>query len=176
MSFVPRWVYYRAKSAYFQFRVQISLVEHTLLAVPIANCKFGVYVHILYPFTLSFTLLLFVFRVCAIYNNNRSVVAVFSLSWLTVLGTSIMIPLGASASNIGTTNYCIQTSVKPYAKYSGFFPLAHDTLVFVATSWGFLRNSYVGVSFKNMYKVMILGKHLPGFSKSILHDGQAYFL
>jgi hypothetical protein len=32
------------------------------------------------------------------------------------------------------------------------------------------------VNMKNGIKVMVLGKHLPAFSKSILRDGQFYYL
>ncbi len=87
-----------------------------------------------------------------------------------------MVPIASEAMAIGATNYCMIRPGEVYMKILTFIPFAHETLVFFASSWAFIRRSYVDVSIKNGIRVMILGRHLPAFSKSILHGGQAYFL
>jgi len=52
----------------------------------------------------------------------------------------------------------------------------HDGLIFMAASWAFMRNSFSDVNVTNSIKVMVFGRNLPAFSKSILQNGQAYFL
>ncbi len=155
-----------------------ELMVRTLpLAVPVGNCLNVIRgIHSIYPLTVPTTVLLFVFRVCALFNNNKFVVVFFSLSWLAVLASSFTLPIGAQAVAIGNTNYCASGAGKPFTRVVTFVPFVHETLVFFATSWAFMRRSYVDVNVKNGVKVMILGRHLPAFSKSILHDGQAYYL
>ena len=133
-------------------------------------------VSLLYPFTIPLTVLLFVMRVSALYNNNKYVVVFFSITWLSVLAACIAVPIGAIGTQIGTTKYCIEDKTPLAAKLSSFCPFLHDSLVFIATSWALMRSSYSEVNVKNGFRVMVLGRHLPAFSKSILRDGQAYFL
>lgn len=130
----------------------------------------------LFPLTMPSNTLLFVFRVCALYNDNKYVVAIFSLSWLLVLGLSIAVPIGNTAVNIGTTKYCVFTRRKSSTSLAVFYPFVHETMVFIATSWALLRNSYIDINIKNGFKVVVMGNFLPAFSKSVLHDGQAYYL
>lgn len=147
-------------------------------ATPVKNCNFVRYVDFLYPLTLPVTLLLFVFRVCALYNNDKYVVAFFSLTWLSVLGSSIAFALGVHGKEIARTGYCLETVTQPIGIVATVLPAAHDTFVFWATSWAFMwhsastSESRVTEGFKNM----VLAKHLPAFSKSLLRDGQAYYL
>jgi hypothetical protein len=54
--------------------------------------------------------------------------------------------------------------------------LVHDTLIFLATSWAFVSRSYTDRSVKAILKDVFLGKNLPLFTRSILRDGQAYYL
>jgi hypothetical protein len=56
-------------------------------------------------------------------------------------------------------------------------PAVNDTLVFLATSWAFKWNSLApSGNVKEGLNIMVLGKNLPAFSKSILRNGQAYYL
>lgn len=133
-------------------------------------------IELIYPFTLPATHLLFVFRISALYNNNKYVIAFFYLSWLGVLGSSILLPIGISGANIAFTKYCVQNELKAYTKIGIILPPVNDTLVFFATSWAIFMNVYVETSVKNGFDVMVLGRHLPAFSRSILQNGQAYYL
>ena len=115
-------------------------------------------------------------RVFALYDRNKYVVAFFFITWLSVLGSCIAVPIGAIGFNIGPTKYCHGRKTKIANTLSIFFPFLHDSLIFVATSWALMRNSYADINKKNGFEIMVLGRHLPTFSKSILHDGQFYYL
>lgn len=78
--------------------------------------------------------------------------------------------------NIGTTKYCINDKSESYVALAAIMPLINDFLVFCATSYALLGNSYADITLKNGFKVLIWGKYLPAFSKAVLKDGQAYYL
>jgi len=122
------------------------------------------------------TLLLFVLRTSALYNNNRYIVGLLSMSWLGVLICSILVPFGVSGYAIAKTGYCIEVKTALAGGFAEISPFVHDTIVFFATSWALSKSSYPHDNAKGKLQAMFLGKYLPTFSKSILHDGQAYYL
>ena len=121
------------------------------------------------------TLLLFVLRVCALYHNQKWVVAFFFLSWIAVLCTSIMLSMGTNGKR-SPPNYCLEVKSTSSSRIAAITPFVHDTLVYLATSWAFMRNSYMEPNVQNGVAVMVWGKHLPAFSRSMLRNGQAYYL
>jgi hypothetical protein len=87
-----------------------------------------------------------------------------------------MVPIGTRALKIGTTKHCSDGKTELARLLASFSVVIHDSLIFLATSWALMRNSYSDISMKGSVRVMFLGRHLPAFSKSILRDGQAYYL
>ena len=122
------------------------------------------------------TTLPLVMRVCALCNNNKYLVAFFTFSWLSVLASFIIVPFGVAGKQVGNTKYCYEVKSETAAMASAVSILVLDILIFVVTSAVFMNSSYGDVSIKKGYKAMLLGKHLPAFSRSILRGGQAYFL
>jgi hypothetical protein len=116
-------------------------------------------------------------RVSALYPNNKYVIVFFSMTWLFVLSTHILVSVDTIGVNIGTTKYCsfyLRTNLVNLLTSSSVF--VHDGLIFIATSWAFMRNSFSDVNLENGIRVMVFGGNLPAFSKFILRDGQVYFL
>ena len=128
-----------------------------------------------FPFTVPSITLLVVFRACALYRNNPYVVTFFSCSWLVLVVACVTVPVASTAVNIGITEYCTP-QVRSLVSFGIIYVPIHETLIFLATSWAFLQSSYTDTNVTNGLRVMVLGKFLPEFSKSILHDGQAYYL
>src|SRR5258707_3995113 len=118
-------------------------------AIPVHDCDYIRYVSILYIFPIPLGVLPLVVRVFALYGNNKYVIAFFSITWLSVLGACVAMPIGTVGKSIGTTKYCYQDISHLAHALSSFCPFVHDSLIFVATSWAFTRNSYSHVSFKN---------------------------
>ena len=163
-------------SSYPKFLYQRTHLDVALLASPIGNCNLIRYVNFLYPFTLPLGILHFIPRVSAMYLNNKFVVAFFTCSWLGVLAMSILWPFGVQGMKLGPSGYCFEIKLHSTASIHALVLLVHDSLVFLATSWAFIPLSYSTKNAKGMFKVVILGKNLPKFTKSVLRDGQAYYL
>ena len=125
------------------------------------------------------TVLPFVVRVFALYRNNRCykyIVVFFSVTWLFVLGSCIMMPIGVISITTGTRKYCLQSKLLSLPELR-IFLFIHDSFIFLATSWALMRNAYdTKLGVKKGISAMVLSRHLLPFSKSILRDGQAYYL
>ncbi|KAF9045140.1 hypothetical protein BJ165DRAFT_1475549 [Panaeolus papilionaceus] len=143
------------------------------------NCNhFDQVVTTFYPLAIPMTALLFLFRVRAVFDRNKYVVAFFTFMWLAVLGGCITVSQGVTGANIGPTKYCINFAFKPYIGAGGIIPVVNDTLVFLAISWRLLANArtQLGLQTRMNLKELIAGDYLPAFSRAIFQDGQAYYL
>ncbi|KAH9475853.1 hypothetical protein JR316_0011413 [Psilocybe cubensis] len=138
--------------------------------------KFEEWMAWIYTGAISFTSLLFTFRVRAIFEGNRYVTAFFGILWLVVVGTALMTTQGDTAGQIGSTKSCVNEHFKEYVTGSAIAPLVNDTLVFLAISWRLMQNSLLGNDRKFCIRAMILGKRMPSFSRALLKDGQVYYL
>ena len=148
-----------------------------ILATPIGDCDYIRRVSFLYPVALPFTVLLLVFRVVTLHKNSKYAIAFFGLSWLALLGTSIAVSMGVVGMQIGKTPYCVETKSQTHWQLLGVVgPVVHDTLIFLATTWVVIKNSYIETNVENSFRIVVLGKCLPSLSKSLLRDGQLYFL
>ena len=142
-----------------------------------ADCNLLRRVSLIFPFTLPLTILPLTVRVCCLYNRNKYVVTFFSLLWLTVLATCIGMPIIFRGYRIGDTQYCALKMTPGFIMNAhAICPLINDVIIFAATSWRLMRFSYPKFSFGSGLKPMVFGKHLCVLSKSMLRDGQAYFL
>jgi len=120
--------------------------------------------------------LLFFFRIRAIFDRNKSVVAFFALLWVMVFAGSLLAIPGIAATNIGPTNYCMITKVESYVVAAVMIPLANDTLVFLAISWRLMECSQAEISMKTGFRILAFGHYLLPLSKALLQDGQMYYL
>jgi len=131
----------------------------------------------IFPFTLPLTILPLTVRVCCLYNANKYVITVFSFLWLTVLSACIGMPFVFIGYRIGHTQYCgLKMAPGFIMDAHAICPLVNDIMIFGATSWALMGFSYPKMSFGRGLKLMVFGKHLCVLSKSMLRDGQAYFL
>ena len=108
--------------------------------------------------------------------NSKYAVAFFGLSWLAILANSIFVSMGVVGMQIGRTPYCVEIKFQRQSILGAIGPIVHDTLIFMATAWAFMKNSCIEANVKNSFQFMVLRRHLPAFSKSLLRDGQLYFL
>lgn len=150
-----------------------------LTAAPVGHCSALRWAgDAIYPIALPATTLMFFFRTRAVYANNIYVTAFSFVLWLSVLATCTSVVPAESAGNIGPTQYCLITGIKPYGAGSGITVLIHDTCVFFAISWRLMQNSYIGETYgwRAALQVFFSGKYLPTFSKTLLLHGQYYYL
>jgi len=153
-----------------------TYVQIRILAAPIGNCNYMRRVGFLHAIAVPFTVLLLVFRVVALYTDRKYAVAFFGLFWLAFLANSIAASIMVKGMPIGNTPYCAEGTSPTRAILSVIGPIVHDTLIFMATAWAFMKDSYIKTNVENSFNIIVLGRHLPAFSKSLLRDGQLYFL
>jgi len=129
-----------------------------------------------YPFAAPGTAALFFFRVRAVYDRSKIVTAVFGTLWLATLSAAIALPFMVKGEHIGTTDYCIQSSVASGASAVLIINACSDTLVFLAISWRIARNNSAGQTLREHLRSFYKGDGLPRLSKLLLQSGQAYYL
>ncbi|KAE9389399.1 hypothetical protein BT96DRAFT_401948 [Gymnopus androsaceus JB14] len=166
---------------YFLSRIgsMVFVFGYTMfLTSPIGNCSMAEHIFCsFYPLGVSGSALLFFFRVRAVFFAQKYTVWAFFALWICVFAACMLVPFGTSSTNIGATKYCITLELKPFMGAAGIVPTVHDTLVFLAISYQLLRLSHAEqYSMMGTIRAFVSGSYLPGFSKSILHNGQAYYM
>ena len=115
-------------------------------------------------------------RTCAVWRWNRFIVAFFSFSWLCVAAVSF-----ATATYSTKTrqegNYCTVIIVEGRLIPAPFIvAVINHTLIVLAITYGVCKNTLGGdLTFRHGIKLM-LGKSLPTFSKTLLHDSQISYM
>jgi hypothetical protein len=121
------------------------------------------------------TSLLFFFRVKAVFNSDKYIVALFGFLWLATLAGSLTVPFAISGTHIGPTSHCINTGVKPFSSAGVIVATVNDTLIFIFISLRLLQSSYQE-SFQQRAKSFFSGQGLPALSRSLIQSGQEYYL
>ena len=126
-----------------------------------------------------FTSLLFFFRTRAVFKGNQWIVAFFATLWLAVLGgcSAFVVDVFYAPSPAPNTHtFCVNENINPFVAAATIIPLISDTLTFLAVTWRLFHRSYVRHTLKNGIRLFVFGDYLPVFSKTLLQDGQAYYL
>ena len=131
---------------------------------------------LMHALAISSTALLFFFRVRAIFDRNKLVVAFFALLWVMVVAGTLAVIPGVAGANIGPTNYCMLIKSEPYVATAAVIPLVNDTLVFLAISWRLMECAHAEMSVRTGLRILAFGDHLLPLSKALLQDGQMYYL
>lgn len=133
---------------------------------------------VLNAITTPTTAFLFLVRLNAIYLDNRTAVTFFSLCWVALLGCYVYDSILATIHirYIPSANMCGLTLDGP-SDASSFLSIASfDTIVYVAISWRLAAGSWTAGSWSGHLKSFISGSGLYRFSRTLLRDGQMYYL
>lgn len=122
------------------------------------------------------TAFLFLLRIRAVFWDYRIVVVLFCVLWLGILGTGWIVPFSIRASNIGPTNYCIDTDIESISSIVVMVNTAYDTLVFFAISWYMFRMTYTEGSCISRLRNLFRGTDNCKISDMLLRSGQLYYL
>ena len=118
---------------------------------------------------------LFFFRIKAVFHNNRGVIGVYFILWLSVAGTAVTSVFSVSSLPIGPTNYCMDAEEKHFGFSVLVALLAHDTLVFAAMSYRLLCNSPQNPTLRSRISAFCFRRSLPKFTSIIFKDNQRYY-
>ena len=119
--------------------------------------------------------LLFLFRVYAIFNDQRLVKIFFTCMWILAIGCCLAAPFSLSGAHIGPTQFCIFSRVKSFGS-AGIVSMAiNDTLVFSAITAKIVM-SVPASSTRDRFKKMLTGDGMGYITKVVLQGGQQYYL
>ncbi|KAH8094631.1 hypothetical protein BXZ70DRAFT_1009927 [Cristinia sonorae] len=189
----PMITHYSSRLITFAF-VICGVVLSTL---DIKDCNtLGVAIGIFFVIAETTTSLLFLHRIRAIFFGERLIVAFFALLWITVVGTSISVPittvlsprifLFASQSRTEVV-YCDMRFKTHYVPLSVVVTAAaFDMFVFMFISWRLVRNmrfartrsdngSRTSLCWEYL-KTWCGGDNLPALSRTIFRGGRKYYL
>ncbi|KAH7910122.1 hypothetical protein BJ138DRAFT_1009500 [Hygrophoropsis aurantiaca] len=129
-----------------------------------------------YVFASPSTSALFFFRVRAVFDRSKIVIACFAIMWLGVLGSSFLVPFAIQAQHIGNTQRCINSSVKNWAGTPIITNTIYATLVFLAISLKLMSMTMIdSPTGSDRVKSFIRGDGLPRFSRLLFKSGQQYY-
>lgn len=130
-----------------------------------------------YAVAIPSTLLLFLFRIFAVFNGEPAVRYLFVFLWTAVLGCAMSFPFALFGAHIGPTNHCTDKGVKAFSSAPIVASTVFDSLVFIFVSWRLLNSdAAVGDSWRDRLKTFYGGGALPTLSKGLLQSGQIYYL
>jgi hypothetical protein len=152
----------------------IPLLNH--VGTPFRDCAMvGRVIYGFCALSISFTSLLFLFRIRAIYLNKTIIVAVFCVLWLAVPAANVTLVLGTGVSRLENSPYCKVDRIETWVAASLGSLMIFDTLVFIAVTWKLMNMSHFTYRDGASYLQKALGTYLPTFSKALLRDGQRYY-
>ncbi|KAI0783198.1 hypothetical protein C8Q75DRAFT_726448 [Abortiporus biennis] len=134
--------------------------------------------------TMSLNCLLFFFRVRAVFFNYPYIVGFYFFLWLCTLG-GIAVTGSIHGANVGPTNICQTTNVKPYMSAEFILVGVHDTLVYIGITIRLMilssnvyidTNSTKNVGFVTKVKTFFRGDGTSRLTKALIQSGQLYYL
>ncbi|KAF5326660.1 hypothetical protein D9619_004257 [Psilocybe cf. subviscida] len=178
---IPTVVYILSRMGAFAYAI-ISIIFDT---APVGHCALLNRLALAWcPISLGATGFLFLLRLRAVYNRDRFIVFTFFVLWVALLVGAALTIIGTKGGPVigsenTTTGYCEIISVTALSFYGLLAPLVFDTLILLAISWRIGKLSTMhepGVNVGKTINVMLFGTNLPAFTRSLLIDGQIYYL
>lgn len=149
-------------------------------AYPVGGCeRLALVLNWLYPAAIPATSLLFFARVRAIYAYKRSVTVIFGILWIIEFAACMLVPFGTAGGNIGFTPYCMVSRISPIDGAPTITLTVFDTTVFLAISYrlmGHRSTQPANQSWADVSKAFLSGARLPSLPRSILAQGQIYYM
>lgn len=146
----------------------------SIIVTPVRHCNATIKVASWFvAFALPLNSLLFYLRARGVFFESKLAVWAFFALWLTTFA-SITAPFAFEATQLGPTNWCVNTVVKDFSAASFVTVAFFDTLVFFAIS--------IQVSLKRSgdwrarMKSFFTGKGIGRVSTALLQTGQLYYM
>ncbi|THU91233.1 hypothetical protein K435DRAFT_841115 [Dendrothele bispora CBS 962.96] len=143
----------------------------------------GIFLEFFFFIVISTTTGLFALRVRAIFNGRPLIQAAFLALWMGTAGSCVLafFVLGSSSNPDKSVSSCILVERKiSLGLIIAVMAMVHDTAVFLGVSYQMYHyHRLFGGNTSSSRRVKILvtnGKDLPPLMKSLLHDGQMYYL
>ncbi|KAJ3729807.1 hypothetical protein C8R42DRAFT_693595 [Lentinula raphanica] len=175
---LPTVVYYLSRQAIQVISTLAYITSSFVFQVAnVRNCQaLQVALGIFNVLSQSFTSMLFLIRVTAVYREVVIIRVCFILLWLGVVGGALSVPLGIGGGHIGPTMACINTIVKKTTEISVIMPMINDSAIFIAITYRILDNSVYEEGRGAQVRAFFgWNKLLPAVSRNLLQGGQHYY-
>ena len=160
---------------YTSIPARLSTYLHT--DSQIDHCKLSeVLLQTCFLFSRASIALLMYFRVCAVYNMNKSVVLFFGFTWLGVVASAATPLAGLEGIYIGPTKYCTTMVKHAYIITISIIGLANDTLILLAIMY---KLGMADIRRSPTSQISTAWKptgRLQSFTRVFLQDSQIYYL
>ncbi|KZP09497.1 hypothetical protein FIBSPDRAFT_1051796 [Athelia psychrophila] len=152
---------------YFASRIGILFWD-----VPFSNCE------VVWGITATITViaggattLLFVIRVCAVYEKSKAVKLFFAIFWLVITVSSIVVSIYGRAVHMGSP-MCSIIGIQHFASICLWVTAAFDTSVFLAITWRIISYSTAcKISLWHTFR----GAGQPLICRELLQGGQLFY-
>ncbi|KAI0783197.1 hypothetical protein C8Q75DRAFT_811017 [Abortiporus biennis] len=134
--------------------------------------------------TMSLNCLLFFFRIRAVFFNYSYIVGFYFFLWLCTLG-GLAVTRPIHGANVGPTNICQTTNVRPSMSAAFILVGVHDTLVYTGITIRLVilssniytdADSAANVGFVHTFKTFFRGDRTGRLTKALIQSGQLYYL
>jgi hypothetical protein len=116
---------------------------------------------------------LFLVRVRAIFHGHRWLLGLFTLLWVAVGATSLLVPFSVSGHHIEGSQQCIPIDMHPRTGVYAFIYIVNHVLIFICTSWKLVTIQHgMNGSMRNILR----GQGFSNISAVLWSSGQLYFL
>ncbi|KZP27282.1 hypothetical protein FIBSPDRAFT_948571 [Athelia psychrophila] len=175
VDFAVRCGFNPSSMVYFASRIG-TLLRGVLCVMienaPLSNCEVG------WNITATITViassaaaLLFVIRVCAVYEQSKAVKIFFTIFWLAIPVSTSLVSIYGRAAHMGSPT-CSTSGTKYFTSIARWVTAAFDTSVFLAITWRV-------VSYSTACKISLWqsfrGAGLPLLCRELLKSGQHFY-
>ncbi|TCD60708.1 hypothetical protein EIP91_009645 [Steccherinum ochraceum] len=119
------------------------------------------------------TSLLFFIRIRAVFPKNIVVVGFFAVTWLAILGTSLLAPFEVKAVPMGASGFCVNERLEILGILAIIVAGVYDTLVFLAITVSLLKLHWGA---KVWTRGFFTGEGMGTVTRLMLQTGQTYYL
>ena len=176
------WVYNIEQYVSHRALKLCSALIYSSSAAPIGACALSYKIlSAFFMLGISFSELLFLLHVRAIYTDNKPARYFFVFLWACSAAsctTPVITAFSTPFVNIGPTNYCIGSTPPAYVGASVIVPFINDTVLFLSLAWRLQEGVYIPERETAVFKGVnvVAGRYLPCLSRALFQNGQAYFL
>ncbi|KZP09494.1 hypothetical protein FIBSPDRAFT_233851 [Athelia psychrophila] len=176
VDFAVRCRFNPSSMVYFASRIGILLWGILCLMMendPLSNCEVGWGITATISVIAgSATALLFVVRVCAVYDQSKAVKIFFTIFWLAIPVSTTLVAIYGRATHMGSPT-CSISGIQYFTSTNLWVTAAFDTSVFLAITWRIISYSTAcKISLWRSFR----GAGLPRICRELLQSGQLFYL
>ncbi|TCD71615.1 hypothetical protein EIP91_007362 [Steccherinum ochraceum] len=125
--------------------------------------------------SMSSNSLLFLFRIIAVFHDQRPIIYMFVFLWTATFGATMAAPFSLGGVHIGTTRYCTVERVKRFGTSGIVSSAVYDTLVFLAITVRLLMDT-AAENWRQRLRILVGGRGMGHLSRALMQGDQQYYL